>query len=172
MTTAEEQSDTHPWEHWFKAAESEMITEALQTIFARLQDDVTKHQPVCHASGRCCHFNTHGHRLYVTGLEVAYLAVNLSEIQRGNLKHPEGRTALLELDGCPFQIEEKCSVHPLRPLGCRVYYCDPNAQAWQNPAYELYLSDLRTLHDMNAIEYEYIEWRYGLACAREYMQCE
>lgn len=170
MNCAESKSDAHPWERWLKAAESEAITLRLNEIFDRLQDDVTKYRPVCHASGRCCHFNTHGHRLYVTGLEVAYVIQHLSEVQRESLNHPAGRAELLALDGCPFQIDEKCSVHPLRPLGCRVYYCDPNAQAWQNPAYELYLSDIRTLHDINEIEYEYIEWRYGLACAREYLQ--
>jgi len=70
------------------------------------------------------------------------------------------------MDGCPFQVNGMCSVHPLRPLGCRVYFCDPDAQDWQEPVYERFLNELRQLHERSGLEYRYLEWRAGLSEAR------
>ena len=97
----------------------------------------------------------------MTGLEIAWLVDQLEPSHRDAL----ARADLPGLDGCPFQQDKLCGVHTIRPLGCRTYYCDPAAQDWQNPAYETYLDDLRTLHDKHGLDYRYIEWRWGLADA-------
>ena len=154
------QIDTQQWENWIRAAQLPLVHEQLTMLYERLASDIDKHQPVCVASGKCCHFETYGHRLYVTGLEIGWMYSQLSDSQKQALLDSND---LLTLDGCPFQLDGKCSVHPIRPLGCRIYYCDPNAQAWQNPAYELYLADLQTMHELNQIEYAYLEWRKGLS---------
>lgn len=64
--------------------------------------------------------------------------------------------------GCPFHIDSLCGVHPIRPLGCRVYYCDPTAQDWQQAQSEAMLADIRAIHDRHGLEYRYGEWRIML----------
>lgn len=113
----------------------------------------------CARSGRCCHFDRFGHRLYVTALEIAWLVRQLPDEAIRTID----RQALATTDGCPFQRDRLCSVHALRPLGCRVFLCDRSTEADQNRLYEGYLADLRHLHDQHDIAYRYIEWRAGLA---------
>lgn len=60
---------------------------------------------------------------------------------------------------CPFLVDRLCSVHAIKPLGCRVYFCDPSAQIWQQELSEAGLARIRSLHDRHGIEYRYGEWR-------------
>ncbi len=65
-------------------------------------------------------------------------------------------------DACPFQVDKLCTVHAIRPMGCRVYFCDKTAQHWQHDLSEELLAEIRVLHDSSAIEYRYAEWRWLL----------
>jgi len=56
-----------------------------------------------------------------------------------------------------------CGVHAIKPLGCRVYFCDRSAQTWQHDLSERLLGMIRELHQRHAIEYRYGEWRQMLA---------
>ena len=105
--------------------------------------------------------------MYVTGLEVAWL---LRQVDTLPALDVEQRGRLPLLDGCPFQVDGLCSVHALRPLGCRVFLCDPSARAWEGTLYEGYLQDLRALHDLHALPYEYMEWRAALRDAMTALQ--
>jgi hypothetical protein len=44
---------------------------AVRNIYARLQTEIDRRKPICVASGKCCYFESYGHRLYVTTLELA-----------------------------------------------------------------------------------------------------
>ena len=156
---------TDPWKRWLEASREAEIDSALRGLYAELGADVQARSPTCWLSGRCCKFDSYGHRLYVTGLEIAWLVGQLDEGGRARLAGAE----LPQLDGCPFQVNGLCSVHALRPLGCRIYFCDPAAQHWQNEVYESFLGRLRRLHEEHGLEYRYIEWRQGLAEGREYL---
>ncbi|MEI8198293.1 MAG: hypothetical protein WCI73_20560, partial [Phycisphaerae bacterium] len=68
--------------------------------------------------------------------------------------------------GCPYQVDNLCTVRAARPMGCRIYFCDPNAQAWQNRVYETYHARLRGLHEEFGVPYEYLEWRAALGRLR------
>ena len=61
-------------------------------------------------------------------------------------------------DACPHAYGGKCHVRDHRPLGCRVFFCDPNAQPWQGPLTEERLARLRTLHDELDVSYFYADW--------------
>ncbi len=159
-------NDTTPWPELLTAAARPEIAEALRNLFARLDADIAARNPTCRLSGKCCHFDSYGHRLYITALEVAWLINQIDAESRLRLR----LSPLPNLDGCPFQINKLCSVHLLRPLGCRTYFCDPAAQDWQNPVYEKFLSDLRALHDRHALQYRYMEWRAALAEVRDVAQ--
>lgn len=151
---AEEDDDRRVAESWLVAAADAQISGELELVYEAIARAVDSRRPVCDQSGRCCKFEQWGHRLYVTGLEAAYL---LARIER-----PLSLSAIAsarEAGGCPFQKALLCSVHPIRPLGCRVYYCDATAQEWQKDLCERMLDEVKAIHDRHGLGYRYGEWR-------------
>lgn len=143
---------------WLAAARDEGVALELEAVYAYIAAQVESRGPVCEASGRCCRFEEYGHRLYVTGLEAAYTLRRLErELARGEIEKAQ------RAGGCPFQIGQLCSAHAIRPLGCRVYYCDPAAQGWQEELSERSLAEVRRIHERHGIPYRYGEWRGMLA---------
>jgi len=141
-------------------------------LYRELDADIAARRPVCNTSGRCCKFESWGHRLYVTTLELRYF----KELQSGDEKNgveksPAGIRFPLPLyaedgnfsPGCPWQVDGLCTAREARPLGCRVYFCDPLSTAWQQDVYEKYHGRLVKLHERFDIPYAYIEWREALA---------
>jgi Fe-S-cluster containining protein len=64
--------------------------------------------------------------------------------------------------GCPFQANKLCGVHPFRPFGCRMFFCDPTSTQWQNDHYERFHANLKRLHETLGVPYAYVEWRQAL----------
>src|SRR5207249_4806258 len=50
-------------------------------------------------------------------------------------------------DFCPFQVNNLCTARGPRPLGCRVYFCDPGYQETGTRISETYLRKLKDLAD-------------------------
>jgi Fe-S-cluster containining protein len=142
---------------WAAAVRSPAVAAELEAIYDYIAAAVESRRPVCVASGRCCKFDEWGHRLYVTGIEAAYTVARLS----ADMPRLNGNTlgAARAAGGCPFQLAKLCGAHAVRPLGCRIYFCDETAQEWQQELYERLMREVRALHDRHAIEYRYGEWR-------------
>lgn len=158
---------------WLRRAREPLVAAELEEIYAEVASEIAARGPACWASGRCCNFEKAGHRLYTTGVEAAYTVARV----RG-LEGPEGEAqprGLLIADveraraagGCPFQERNLCGVHPVRPLGCRVYFCDRTAQEWQHDLTERGMARIRELHDRHGIVYVYAEWRALLEAMAE-----
>ncbi len=150
------------WRHWHDAARRDEVDAALRGLYEKMGEEIERLGPTCWLSGKCCRFDSYGHQLWVTALEIAWVVDRIDEGQRSVLRSSD----LPGVDGCPFQVDKLCGVHAIRPLGCRNYFCDPNAQDWQNELYERFQDELRRLHTTHGIEYRYIEWRRGLDAAR------
>src|SRR5262245_28062392 len=86
-------------------------------LYRTVDRSVAAAGPVCVASGRCCRFKEYGHSLFVSNLEAAVLLAAAPTYDRP-----------VSPDFCPFQKENLCTAREPRPLGCRIYYCDPNYQ--------------------------------------------
>lgn len=127
----------------------------LEAVFAQVAAEIQARGPACWASGRCCNFTAAGHRLYVTGLETLYTLAHLVPADRPTPAAMEDASAR---GGCPFQDGHLCGIHEIKPLGCRVYFCDRSAQEWQQDLTERMLARLRALHDQFEIDYRYGEW--------------
>lgn len=147
------------------------VREAVRDVYLDVTDAVLRRKPRCSTSGDCCHFDRFGHRLFVTTIEVAVFLdqlplVTVSLPAAGRLKlYPQqlGRADPPDGEGCPFQVSGLCSVHAIRPFGCRIFFCDPTAADWQRKQYEYFHARLRRIHDELGIAYAYVEWREALA---------
>lgn len=96
--------------------------------------EIRSHRPVCVASGKCCRFAEYGHTLFLSHLEADVLLSGA----------PTYETPV-NSSFCPFQVENLCTAREHRPLGCRVYYCDPNYAGKAEPITEKYLYELKKL---------------------------
>jgi Fe-S-cluster containining protein len=140
--------------HWLSAIDNPVVQTELAAIYDYVMAAIDSRRPICTTSGRCCNFEAYGHRLYVTGLEAAYTIARLpSPLTRAALDEARAR------GGCPFQSAKLCSIHDIKPLACRVYFCDTTAQDWMHQTSERMLKELRALHDRHGLEYRYGEWR-------------
>jgi Fe-S-cluster containining protein len=137
----------------FDASRRADVLDAVGMIYADLMTAIENRQPKCSASGACCRFEAYGHRLYVSTME---LAAFVASIDRGPVENWDGT-------GCPYQVAGRCGVHPVRPFGCRIYFCDPTSTAWQNQLYEVTHQRLKVEHEQLGVPYRYIEWRAALA---------
>lgn len=113
-------------------------------MYREVDREVATAGPVCVASGRCCRFKEYGHTLFISKLEAEVL---LSAA-------PPYETPVTS-DFCPFQKENLCTAREPRPLGCRVYYCDPNYQETCNQITEKYLRRLKDLAEKHERDWQY-----------------
>lgn len=127
-------------------------------MYTLIADQIAARGPACWASGRCCNFRQAGHRLYVTGLEAAFTVSRLAAPLRA-----QDLDGALERGDCPFLTGNLCGAHTIKPMGCRVYFCDTSVQAWQTDLSERAMEMIRAIHDRHGIEYRYGEWRSMLS---------
>ncbi len=175
MTSSPHEPDL--WPAWRTAAQRPDIDAALRDLYARLDAAIAARGPTCWQSGKCCHFDAYDHLLYVTGLEIAWFLQQGPGIrdQGSAERHQDNQPPSLALPlipdprslnplppACPYQQDHRCSTHAIRPLGCRVFFCQEGTQDWQQQLYEQFLDELRRLHDAHQLEYRYMEWRAGL----------
>jgi len=122
------------------------VLAAMRTFFEDVDRRINALPGTCWNRGLCCRFGEYGHRLFVTALEVCYyLACGPA---------PRGISA----DSCPHAHGGICHARDRRPLGCRIFFCDPAAQEWQGPLTEDLLARLRALHVELDVPYFYADW--------------
>src|SRR5262249_40774241 len=113
-------------------------------IYEEAEKEIAAAGPVCVASGRCCRFKEYGHTLFVSNLEAAVLLDGAPAYERP-----------VTSDFFPFQRDKLCDARAHRPLGCRVYYCDPTYQETGNAITENYLRKLKDLATHLGLEWQY-----------------
>ena len=114
-------------------------------VYARVDAAVAAAGPRCQASGRCCRFTEYGHTLFLSGFEAEILLESAPAYDQ-----PVSR------DGCPFQVGGRCTARQERPLGCRIYFCDPAYQERQAEITEDAVAELKRLADAHGEG-----WRYA-----------
>jgi Fe-S-cluster containining protein len=123
---------------------SEPVRLKVLELYRRADAEVAAAGPVCIASGRCCRFKEYNHVLFVSNLEAEVL---LAEAPSYNPP--------VSSDFCPFQKENLCTARDPRPLGCRIYFCDPAYQETGKRLSEKYVRELKDLAGEHGIEWEY-----------------
>ena len=126
-------------------------------IYAEVDREVAAAGPVCVASGRCCRFKEAGHVLYVSNLE--------ADVLLDGAPVPAGGP--FDTATCPYQKENLCTAREPRPLGCRVYYCDPAYQETATRITEKHLARLKNLADELGVEWRYAPLHHWLETSCE-----
>jgi Fe-S-cluster containining protein len=118
----------------------------LREIYATLDSEVTRLAPICQVSGRCCRFHEYGHTLFLSEPELEYL---LREAPAPVRDLDDGET-------CPWQDRSgRCTARGARPLGCRVYFCDPTYQDEAPRLSEHFIARLRDLARRHGLSWNY-----------------
>ncbi len=133
------------------------VCEAVENVYRALADAIELRRPICQTSGRCCRFESFGHSLFVTTMELAAFTSKLpGHLPPAGIKDWDG-------SGCPFQVGGLCGVHAIRPFGCRIFFCDETSTDWQREQYERLHAELKRLHAVHEVDYFYVEWRQALS---------
>ncbi len=120
--------------------------DALRVVYQGLDDDVARLAPVCRASGRCCRFEEYGHTLFVSSPEFERL---LADAPPPTRPLDDGVT-------CPWQDGRgRCTAREARPLGCRVYFCDPDYEPRAAGLAEAAIGRLKRIVDALGLPWEY-----------------
>jgi Fe-S-cluster containining protein len=135
------------------ASKREDVVAAVHEVYGRVTAEIDRRRPVCVVSGRCCRFEEYGHRLYLTTMELATFLHDLGAARLPKQLPPAG---------CPFQAGKLCTIHAIRPFGCRMFFCDSTSAEWQNAAYERFHTVFKSLHEQLDVPYAYMEWRNAL----------
>lgn len=123
---------------------SSALRDGLLAILDDVDAAVREAAPVCDLSGRCCRFREYGHTLFISRPEAELL------LQQGI---PAG--AAIDESGCPFQQGVMCTARERRPLGCRVYFCDPLYAGRGETISEEFIGRLKDLHRVEHVSWEY-----------------
>ena len=132
----------------------------IDALYAQLAADIAATGVTCALSGNCCDFEKADHRLFATGAEIERAAALLATPLA--LQAAATEPFVTEAH-CPFWIKRRCTAREVRPLGCRVYFCDPAYEAEHAPAiYERYHRLLKDLLAEFDLPYAYSAFVAGL----------
>ena len=122
-----------------------MVRQRVLELYREADAGVAAAAPVCIASGRCCRFKEYGHTLFLSHMEAFVLLEDAPTYDQP-----------VNADFCPFQKENLCTAREPRPLGCRVYFCDPKYQETGQQISEKFIHRLKQLAEELGVD-----WQYG-----------
>ncbi len=127
-------------------------------FYESLDKSVASHSPVCTNRGACCKFESYGHDLFVTSVELAYFLGQAESLGKA------GQELLAPADRsfCPYQQGGSCVTRIQRPVGCRIYFCEDRSQHWQGELTESALGELAKIGEKFKLQYAYLEWTTAL----------
>ncbi len=118
---------------------------SVAAVYASVDAAVAAAAPRCDASGRCCRFKEWQHTLFLSHFEAEILLATAPAYSKP-----------VSADGCPFQIDNLCTARDERPLGCRIYFCDPSFEDRMSDITETALGELKRIATEHGTG-----WRYA-----------
>jgi Fe-S-cluster containining protein len=125
------------------------IAASVQQVYNWIDDEVANNTAACDACGKCCNFQAYDHRLYVTSPEMIHFTANV------------GKVKPMTKGYCPYLHEGKCTVHPFRFAGCRIFLCTGDSDL-QSRLSEEALEKLKEICEKFDIEYYYTDLKTAL----------
>jgi Fe-S-cluster containining protein len=141
------------------------IAKRVEEIYNWLDEQIAANQDKagkCEACGKCCDFETFGHRLFVTSPELIYFAEKIarSDVIASGLSSvaiAKGEAKQSGLTGkCRYQVDNKCTVYKYRFASCRIFCCKGDSR-FQNELTEAVIKKFKALCDELKIPYRYTD---------------
>jgi len=119
------------------------ICDEVKKIYDWLDSNIKPLNNKCDACGKCCNFDSFGHKLFVTTPEML---------------HFSRKNKILPMTGsnCPYQKDNKCTVYQSRFAGCRIFFCKEDKDL-QNKLSEESIEKFKTLCDKFNLPYRYVD---------------
>lgn len=147
--------------------DDDRIAEGVEAVYRDVATELAGLNVSCKACGTCCRFARFGHCLFVTSPELVCFARQWRSLPAESAAELVARLASSTLDpgeACPLQSAEACPVRAIRPLGCRIFYCDKPLAARLNAFYERMQQRMKDLCAATGLPYRYLEWTSSLRC--------
>jgi hypothetical protein len=130
---------------------TDIVRQKVLALYAKVDAAVAAAGPRCDASGRCCRFTEYGHTLFVSHFEAEIL-----------FETAPPYSVPASVDSCPFQIEGLCTARESRPLGCRIYFCDPAFESRMVEITEDSIAQLKAIADTHNTGWQYAPFHHFL----------
>jgi len=131
---------------WWKKENNQVLIRQVQEIYDWLDEQLKAQSPDCVACGKCCDFDSFGHRLFVTTPEILFFENKIGS--RDIKKMAGGR--------CIYQADGKCSVYQYRFAGCRIFDCKANPD-FQSDLTETVIKKFKSLCEEYEVPYRYVD---------------
>ena len=131
------------------------LIHGIDAIYQWLESELAQLDQSCAACGKCCDFESFGHRLYVTTPELLFFQHHLNEPVKA-----------MTTGICPYRIDGKCTVYAYRFAGCRIFTCKGDAEK-ENQICEEIIRKFKMLCEGHAIPYHYVDLKTGLQLLSE-----
>ena len=123
---------------------TEPVLRALKELYGWVGQALTVRPTPCERCGTCCRFEGEAPTLYASLAEVALVLRWL-----GRVPGEVGRACAFLQDGC-------CTVYPVRPLGCRTYFCRDRQRQEHQALYERALGKLKGICRRGLVPWRYV----------------
>ena len=131
----------------------EQIAQEVAEIYSWIDEQIERKRIIrlCESCGKCCDFSRFDHRLFITTAELIYFR---SKIPIDNIR-------TMTTNVCPYLEDSKCTIHPFRFAGCRIFFCKAQREP-QSQIAEQVLKKLKSICENYRIAYRYVELRKAL----------
>jgi hypothetical protein len=127
------------------------LAKAVEEVYGWIDAKNAKRGASCNACGQCCCFESYGHRLFVTGVELEHFA---EVVGRENVK-------AMAAGMCPYKEGLKCMAHGHRFAGCRIFTCTGDADV-EGRLSEEAIAKFKAIGEKFKVAYRYVELGAGL----------
>ncbi len=132
------------------------LLKKVQSLYKEVEQKIAKAENLagmCKACGKCCDFESFGHKLYVSSPELIYFA---DKLRARGIKLKTMKTGI-----CPYNVKGKCTAHEERFLGCRIFCCDGD-EDFQSDLTEYSLKIIKSICEEEEIPYQYMNLSQAL----------
>jgi hypothetical protein len=130
------------------------ICNEVAQIYSWLDENIKTLDSQCLACGKCCNFDSFGHKLFITTPELLYFLKNVRPIRKTCPPKPRRRRMLGQ--SCPYLEDGKCTVRDFRFAGCRIFFCKSDTEK-QNQLSETAVGKFKSLCDKFNFPYCYAD---------------
>lgn len=95
---------------------NKIICNNVKKIYDWLDSQIKSMNVECTACGKCCDFDSFGHKLFLTSPELLYFNYNLKPLKK------------MTAGVCPYLTDGKCTAREFRFAGCRIFFCKADSE--------------------------------------------